>query len=164
VPGDEDVVCVRLGDARGHRADSDLRDELDRDAGVGVGTAEVVDQLLQILDRVDVVVRRRGDQPDARRRQADARDVAVDLVAGQLPALAGLGSLCHLDLELVGVREIVRVDAEAAGGDLLDRGAAPVSVRIRREPHRVLAALPRVRAAADPVHRDRQRLVRLARQ
>ena len=81
VPGDQHVVGVRLRDARGDGADPDLGDELHRDARIGVGAAEVVDQLLEILDRVDVVVRRRRDQPDARRRQPDARDVAVDLVA-----------------------------------------------------------------------------------
>ena len=36
-----------------------------------VGVLQVVDQLRQVLDRVDVVVRRRRDQADARRRVAD---------------------------------------------------------------------------------------------
>ncbi len=40
---------------------------------------------------------------DARRRVAQAGDVVVDLVAGQLAALAGLGALGDLDLDLVGV-------------------------------------------------------------
>ena len=105
-----------------------------------VRAAQVVDQLLQILDRVDVVVRRRRDQADARRREADLRDVRVDLVAGQLAALAGLRALRHLDLELVGVRQVVDVHAEAARGDLLDRRAARVAVRVahvaRRDPRR----------------------------
>ena len=35
-----------------------------------VRAAQVVDQLLEVLDRVDVVVRRRRDQPDARGRVA----------------------------------------------------------------------------------------------
>src|SRR5437016_10313349 len=103
--------------------------------------------------------RSRGrDQTDARRRHANARDVAVDLVAGQLPAFAGLRALRHLDLQLIRVREIVRVDTEAAGRDLLDRRAPRVAVA-----HRVLAALTRVRLAADRVHRHGKRLVRLAR-
>ena len=45
----------------------------------------------------------------------------VDLVAGQLAALAGLGALRHLDLQLVGVDQVVAGDAEAARGHLLDR-------------------------------------------
>ena len=130
VAGDQHMVGVRLRDAGGDRADADLRDELHRDARLRIRAAEVVDQLLQILDRVDVVVRRRRDQPDAGRRQPHAGDVAVDLVPGQLAALARLRALRHLDLQLVGIREVVRVDAEAARGDLLDRGAARVSVRL----------------------------------
>ena len=128
VAGDQHVVGVRLRDARGDRADADLGDELDRDLGVRVGAAQVVDQLLEILDRVDVVVRRRRDQADARRGVADPADVLVDLVPGQLAALAGLGALRHLDLQLVGVDEVVDRDAEAAGGDLLDRRAPAIAV------------------------------------
>jgi hypothetical protein len=45
-------------------------------------------------------------------------------VAGQLAALAGLGALRHLDLDVVGVHQVLAGDAEAAGGDLLDRRAA----------------------------------------
>src|SRR5204862_489572 len=52
-------------------------------------------------------------------------------------------------------------DAEAPGGDLLDRAAAEVSVGVGHVARGVLAALAGVRAAADAVHRDRERLVRL---
>ena len=131
VPRDQHVIGVRLRDPGGDGADAHLGHELDRDARLRVGAAEVVDQLLQVLDRVDVVVRRRRDEADARRRQPHARDVAVDLVPGQLAALAGLRALRHLDLELVGVRQVVDRDAEAARRDLLDRRAAQVAVRRR---------------------------------
>src|SRR3954454_11877029 len=109
-------------------------------------------------------MRRRRDQADTGRREADGADVAVDLVAGQLAALAGLGALGHLDLELVRVDEVVDVDAEATGGDLLDRRAPRVAVAVGRVADGVLPALPRVRAAAEAVHGDRERLVRLARE
>jgi hypothetical protein len=51
-------------------------------------------------------------------------------VARQLAALAGLGALGHLDLQLVGVGKVEDVHAEAAGGDLLDRRAAQVAVGV----------------------------------
>ena len=66
VAGDHDVVGAGLGDAGGDGADARVRDELDADLGRRVDAAQVVDQLRQVLDRVDVVVRRRRDQ--ARRR------------------------------------------------------------------------------------------------
>lgn len=57
---------------------------------------EVVDELLEVLDRVNVVMRRRRDEADARGRVSGAGDTLRDLVAGQLTALAGLGALRHL--------------------------------------------------------------------
>jgi len=65
VAGDEDHVGVGLGDAGGDGADALLAHELDVDASPVVGALEVVDQLGQVLDRIDVVMRRRRDQADA---------------------------------------------------------------------------------------------------
>ena len=87
---------------------------------------------------------------------------AVDLVAGQLAALARLGALGDLDLEIVGIDQIFGGDAEPARGDLLDRRALESPLAQRLEAVALLAALAGVRLAADPVHRHRQRGVRLA--
>jgi hypothetical protein len=92
-------------------------------------------------------------------RPTQRGDVAVDLVAGQLPALAGLGALGDLDLKLVGVHQVVDRDAETTRCHLLDGRAALVA-----EAGRVLAALARVRFPPKPVHPDGERLVRLGRQ
>ena len=104
VAGDEDDVGQRLGDARGDRADARLADELGVDARRRVGALEVEDQLLEVFDRVDVVVRRRRDEADARGRVPGARHPRVHLGRRQLAALAGLGALGELDLDVVGVR------------------------------------------------------------
>ena len=121
-----------------------------------------MDELRQVLDRIDVVVRRRADQADARRRVAHAGDVLVDLVAGQLAALPGLGALGHLDLDVVGVDQVLGGDAEPARGHLLDRRAHGIAVGQRLEAVALLAALAGVGAAADAVHGDGQRGVGLA--
>ena len=160
---DGHVVGSRLGDAGRDRADADLGDELHRHPAGRIDVLEVEDELGQVFDRIDVVMRRRRDQPDARRRMAHLGDGLVDLVAGQLPAFAGLGALRHLDLHHVGIDEILGRHAEAAGGDLLDRRAHRVAVRQRLEAIRLLAALAGVRLAADAVHGDGERGVRLAR-
>ena len=96
---------------------------------LGVDLLQVVDELRQILDRIDVVVRRRRDQRDAGRRVAQLARSRRHLEAGQLPALAGLGALRDLDLDLAAVVEILGGDAEAARGDLLDRRVGVVAVR-----------------------------------
>ena len=145
------------------RADADFGHQLDRDQTVRIDVLEVEDELGQILDRIDVVMRRRRNQADAGRRMPHPGDGLVDLVPGKLAAFAGLGALRHLDLHHVGVDEIFRRHAETAGGDLLDRRAHAVAVRQRLEAIRFFAAFAGVRLAADPVHRDRQRGMRLAR-
>ena len=84
--------------------DAAFGDEFDADPRVRVGVFEVKDQLRQVFNRINVVVRRRRNQRHARRRVAGAGDDLIDLVAGKLAAFAGLGSLRDLDLELVGIR------------------------------------------------------------
>ena len=114
VAGDGDMVGARLGDAGGDGADADFGDELHRHLAGGIDVLQVEDQLRDVLDRIDVVMRRRRDQPDARRRMPDLGDRRVDLVAGELTAFAGLGALRDLDLHHVGIDEIFRRHAEAA--------------------------------------------------
>ena len=163
VPRDQHDVGVRLGHPRRHRAHADLGHQLHVDPGPRVGRLEVVDELGDVLNGVDVVVRRRRNQPDARRRAPGAGDPRVDLDAGQLAPLPRLGALGDLDLQVVGVDQVLARHAEAARGHLLDRAAPQVPVGVGREAVGVLAALAGVGAAAEPVHGDGQRLVRLGR-
>src|SRR6202000_651992 len=65
VADDGDVIGTALDAAGGDRSDPCLGAELHRDLRGGVGAAQVVDQLLQVLDRVDVVVGRGRGQFDA---------------------------------------------------------------------------------------------------
>ena len=62
VAGDGDEIGVGLGDARGDRADAGLGDQLDRHQCARVDLLQIEDQLRQILDGIDVVVRRRRDR------------------------------------------------------------------------------------------------------
>lgn len=67
---------------------------------------QVMDQLRQVFDRVDVVMRRRADQGDARLGSSQLGDVTVDLSPRQLSPFTRLGPLRHLDLQLLGGGEI----------------------------------------------------------
>ena len=109
------------------------------------------------------MVRRRRDQPDPGRGVPDLGNPRIDLVAWKLPALTGFGALGHLDLDIGAVAQVVAGHAEPAGRHLLDGTAARVAVRIGCEPTDRFAAFARVRPGAEPVHRDRQCLVRLSR-
>ena len=163
VSRDQHDIGVRLGDTCRDRADADLGHQLHVHTSARVGVLEVVDQLLEIFDRVDVVVRRRRDEPDARGRVPRLGDPRIDLLARQLTALARLGALRHLDLEVVGVDEVFARHAEAPGRDLLDGAAPQIAVGIGQVAVVVLAAFAGVGTTAEAVHGDGQRLVRLFR-
>ena len=115
----------------------------------------------EIFDRIDVVVRRRADQAHAGRRVPHGGDDLVDLAAGQFSPFAGLGPLGDFDLQLVGVGEVPARDAEAAGGDLLDRRSLGIAVGEWLEAGVILAPFARVALAAQAIHGDGERFVRL---
>ena len=80
----------------------------------GIGALQVVDQLGEVLDRIDVVVRRRRNQRHAGRGMPQPGDFLGHFVGGQLAALAGLRALGHLDLQNPGVGQVFDRHAEPA--------------------------------------------------
>ena len=128
VAGDRDVIGLGLRHARGDRPDADFGHQLDADRRLRIRVLQIVDQLRQILDRIDVVMRRRRNQADTRHRVAQFRDVLRDLVPRQLAAFARLRALRHLDLQLVRIDQVFGGDAEARGRDLLDLRAQRIAL------------------------------------
>ena len=161
VAADQNLVGSALGHAGGDGADAGLADQLDRHARAGVGVLKVKDQLCQVLDGVDVVVRRRRDQADAGRGLTDLGNPGVDLPAGQVTALAGLGALGHLDLNLEGAAQVAARHAKSRTCYLLDRGVLGVTVSQWGLATRILAALAGIGTAVQAVHGDGHALVRL---
>ncbi len=129
VAGQVDVGRAGLGHTCGDRPDAARRDELDADPGARVDRPQVGDELGEVLDRVDVVVRRRADVALPGLAAPQRGDVGGRLATGQLAALARLRTLGDLDLELVGAREICRGHPEPRRRDLLDPGVASSAVR-----------------------------------
>src|ERR1039458_1790935 len=161
VAADQDDVSMSLRNARCNRAYTHLGYQLHCDARVRVDVLQVVDQLREVFDRIDVVMWRRRDQSNARDGVPQASDHVVDLVAGELSAFAGFRALRHFDLQLVSVHQIVCSHTETRRGYLLHRAASQVAARVRRKARFVLPAFAGVGLAADAVHGDGQRLVRL---
>src|SRR5262245_340491 len=151
-------MCLR--DAGCDGTNPDLRHQFYRHRGIGIGVLEIKNQLRQVLDRIDVMMRWRRNQLHARGGIAELGDILVDLVARQLAAFARLGALRHLDLQLPRVDEIVGRDTETRRGDLLDVTVLRISVRKWLEPLRIFATFAGVALSAETVHRDRQCLVR----
>ena len=105
------------------------------------------------------MVRRRRDQADAGRRLTDLGDPGVDLLAGQVATLAGLGALGHLDLNLEGAAQVAARHAKARTCHLLDRGVLGITVSQRGLATRILTALAGVGTAVQAVHGDGHALV-----
>ena len=122
-----------------------------------------MDELRHVLDGVDIVVRRRADEAHAGGGVAHGGDDLVDLPPGQLAPFSGLGALDDLDLQLVGVREVLDRYPEAPGGHLLDGRALGIAIGFRRPARGVLAPFPGVRFATQAIHGDREGLVGLGR-
>src|SRR3546814_13307465 len=91
---------MRLGDPRRDGADPRRADELDADARLRIDLLEVVDELREILDRIDVVMWRRRDKHHARRRLAQAGDDFGDpeqiggATRGEMEGQSGYMSVC----------------------------------------------------------------------
>ncbi|MNO86260.1 hypothetical protein D3C76_776550 [compost metagenome] len=77
---DGDQVCVGFCHTGGDGADARFGNQLHGDHRFRVDLFQVENQLRQVFDRVDIMVRRRGDQRHARHRVAQFGDVRRDFV------------------------------------------------------------------------------------
>ena len=160
VAGDGNLVGAAFGNARGDGAHARERAQLHRHARAEIGVLQVEDEFGQVLDRVNIMVRRRGNEPHTWGGATYLGDPGVHLLARQVPAFARLCALRHLDLDFDGGREVTTRHAEAARRHLFDGAALAVTVGKRRLTSGVLTAFTRVRLAAEAVHRDGQAFVR----
>ena len=150
---DQDHISLRLGHTGGNRTNPGGRHQLDRNLAARVDLLEVVDQLRQILDGIDIVVGRGGDQRHALGRVPQSRDQVGDLHAGKLTPFAGLCALGDLDFQLFAMVQILCGHPKPARGHLLDLGRRIVPIWLWHEMRRVFATLTRIRLRANPVHR-----------
>ena len=61
VAGNQHHIAVSFGNAGRHSAHANLRNQLHMDASFGIGIFQVVDELGQVFNGIDVVMRRRRD-------------------------------------------------------------------------------------------------------
>ena len=87
---DGNDVGTGLCHSSGDDADPRSRNKFHSDAGTRVHRAQIVNQLRQIFDAVDIVMRRRRNQRRARHGMPNARDVRSNFARGKLTTLAGL--------------------------------------------------------------------------
>ena len=149
VAGDEHHVRMGLGHPGGHRADPHLGHQLHVDPGRRVGRLQVVDELGDVLDGVDVVVRRRRDEarPPAS-RTGSWRSTGRPCDPGSWPPSPGLAPwaiLIWMSSALTRYSEVTPKRPEATCLMALRR---EVAVGVGGEAVGVLAALAGVGLAA----------------
>ena len=116
---DDDEVCLRLSHTGSDGTHATLSYQFYRDSRLRVHILEVEDELSQILDTVDIVMRWRRNQADARDRVTGLGDDLVNLEARQLTTLTRFSTLCHLDLDFLCIYQIFCSHTESTGSHLL---------------------------------------------
>ena len=146
--GNDDVVRFCFGNAGSNRPDTLLAYELHADVRLVVGHLEISDQLCQVLDRVNVMMRRWRDQADTGDGVTQLSNVFADLMARQLTAFAGFCALTHLDLNLVCTRQVGFCHTEASACHLFDTGAQRIALFQRNVSHNAVFAQDRLQCVA----------------
>mmetsp|Transcript_51252 Transcript_51252/g.116742 ORF Transcript_51252/g.116742 Transcript_51252/m.116742 type:complete len:220 (-) Transcript_51252:3061-3720(-) len=107
VAGDQDVISLALGDTCCDDTHSHFGHQLHAHIRSRVGILQIKDQLGQILNGIDVVVRGRRNQPNTGGGLSGLGDVFQNLPPRQLTALSRLRPLRHLDLQLISICQII---------------------------------------------------------
>ena len=161
VPADQDNLGFCLCNAGCDSSDACFRNEFYADAGVFIGVFQIENKLGQVLDRINIMMRRRRDQADTGRRIPGFCDPWIDLVSRKLSALARLSSLGDLYLKLLGVDQVMTRYAESPGCNLFYFADLVVAICQLFITLGILAALACIAPAADTIHGYRKRFVGL---
>jgi len=159
MPADQDHVRLSFGHTGSNRSNAYLGNQLDRDPRLRIGILQVKYQLRQILDGIDIMMRRGRDQHNPRSGMPHLGDRLVDFMSRQLTAFTRLGALRHFDLKLAGVGQIIDRDTEPGRCDLFDRTFLGIAVRKGFIPRLILATFPGITRGSQAIHSDRDGLV-----
>ena len=149
ITGDQDDTCASLGNTGSDCSDTGLRYQLYRDSGLLVGILQIIDQLCQVLNGVDIVVRRRRNQCHTGCGMSCLGNPRIHFLCRKMTALARLCALCHLDLDFLGGSQILGGNTEPSGSHLLDGRALIHSTAGSDNAFQIFTALTAVGLTAD---------------
>ena len=90
MPANRDDTSARLRHPDGDDADARARDQLHPDSRRGIDRSQIVNQLRQVLDAVNIMMRRRRNQRRPRRRMPNPSNVFRYFARRKLTAFARL--------------------------------------------------------------------------
>ena len=102
----DDEVGLCLCHTSGNGSNATFGNQLDADRSRRIDVLQVEDELRKVFNTVDVVVRWRRDEADARNGVTRLGYNLVHLEAGQLSAFARLCTLRHLNLNLLSIHKV----------------------------------------------------------
>ena len=161
ITADKYNICTSLDYAGSNRTDTHLAYQLNANAGTGISILQVVNQLGQIFNRIDIMMRRRRNQANACRCTAAFGNPWINLATGKLSSFTRLSTLSNFNLDFVGIDKIIAGYAKTAAGNLLNCTALAVTIRQRCKTVGILAAFAGIALATDTVHGNRQTFMRL---
>ena len=126
ISGDQNSLCSGLCNTGGYSTNTSLRNQLYGNIRIFICIFQVIDQLCKILDRVDIMMRRRGDQADSRCRMTGFCDPRIYLLCRKMSTFTRLCTLCHLDLDLFCRNQVTAGNTETSACYLFDRRAAVI--------------------------------------
>ena len=161
IAGYQDDLGSRLGYTGCDRSHTGFGYQFYRDSCLGVGIFQIIDQLRQILNGINVVMRGRRDQGHTGCGVSGLGDPGIYLSSGQMSALTGFCSLCHLDLNLLCTYQVTAGNTKTSTGYLLDCGTTVQSVRSDGQTIQVLTAFTGIALAVQMIHGDGHGLMSL---
>src|SRR5260370_18461161 len=96
------------------------------------------------------------DQSNARCGVTNSSYPFIYFMTRKLAAFTGLCALCHFDLKLFRIREIIARNAKSPGGNLLDRGVFPITIFFFMKANFIFTTFATVALAANSVHGNGQ--------
>ena len=121
------MVGLALGNTCCNRTDTDFRHQFHADVAMGRDVFQIVNQLCQIFNRINIVVRRWRNQAHTGNGMAQFTDVIGNFSTGQLTAFTGFCALCHFDLDLVGTGKVFSGYTKTTRSNLLDAAAQRIA-------------------------------------
>lgn len=151
-----DMVGERIGEKGWKSEKEKLRKKIERNIGWRIEVFKVVDEMRKILNRVDVMVRRRRNEEKKRSGVEGIGDGRIEIVKRKMEELEGIWEMRKIDMDKIGIEEILSSKKEKERGKMIDWRELRVRSEIRKrvEKIRIIEEIEGVRIEENGVNRE----------
>ena len=159
ITGDQNRLCTCFGNTCCNCTHTCFRYQFDRNICIFICILKVINQLCQVLDRIDIVMRWRGDQADTRCGMTGFGNPWIYFLCRKMSTFTRFCTLCHLDLDFSCRYKITAGYTETSAGNLFDRGASVIAASCGIQSFVTFTALTCIGFSMKVIHGDRQCLM-----